>query len=295
MMDSERAFSENVRSRLWQDPFQAVGDYRRQHSSSPQAPSGNKFFPDEIVWADDRNQEGKIVIKQPKGENRENRNLIVPSSHTNGYYAYEHDGKEGRLVCFNKTINSVDDLHQNYSQYMNSPDELKCQIHNAVSKPENLHTLAVMVPGGPYAEDKEWRLRTRYAVISALTELGYAPHDSEHIDYVDFSRICQASLRELRAMNDEPQDEEEKKYRSKKADLEAKTFFCHMGSFMPYEWFTKGYGENKKAVFLLWLNSSEFVSAEHTRPVKMLGFLKNRIFDSNEASRFDIIGPFGSG
>ena len=56
-----------------------------------------------------------------------------------------------------------------------------------------------MVSGGPYAEDKEWRLRSRYAVIAALTELGYTPKDPEHIDFVDFDRTCKAALRELHA------------------------------------------------------------------------------------------------
>jgi hypothetical protein len=43
--------------------------------------------------------------------------------------------------------------------------------------------VAVMVPGGPYAEDGEMRLRYRNAVVNGLARSGYEPTDSEHINY----------------------------------------------------------------------------------------------------------------
>src|SRR6516225_2116838 len=41
--------------------------------------------------------------------------------------------------------------------------------------------LAVMIQGGTYSEDRESRIRSRFAVVSALGESGYAPETAEHI------------------------------------------------------------------------------------------------------------------
>ncbi|HET7793337.1 MAG TPA: hypothetical protein VFL64_08120 [Rhizobacter sp.] len=43
--------------------------------------------------------------------------------------------------------------------------------------------LAVMVPGGPYAEQVESRRRTRYAVLAGLNASHHAPIDTEHVGY----------------------------------------------------------------------------------------------------------------
>lgn len=139
-----------------------------------------------------------------------------------------------------------------------------------------------MVPNSPYAEDKEWRLRTRYAVVAALTELGYTPEDPEHIDYVDFDRTCKTVLQELRG---KPDDHE----------LNQKTHFCHMGSVMPYEWFSSR--DEREKVLLLWLDNGGFVNTDNRTPLKMLGFLKSEILQGNYGltRNFNIIGPFGSG
>jgi hypothetical protein len=43
--------------------------------------------------------------------------------------------------------------------------------------------LPVFVGGGPYPEDQEGRMRTRYAVELALSAAGYAPEDPQHLAY----------------------------------------------------------------------------------------------------------------
>lgn len=47
-----------------------------------------------------------------------------------------------------------------------------------------IRVLAVAVQGGPYSEDREHRMRMRYALVSAALESGFAPHDSEHIGFL---------------------------------------------------------------------------------------------------------------
>jgi hypothetical protein len=44
--------------------------------------------------------------------------------------------------------------------------------------------LPVMIPGSPYSEPQESRIRSRFAVVSALGEQGYVPEDPEHIGSV---------------------------------------------------------------------------------------------------------------
>ena len=47
--------------------------------------------------------------------------------------------------------------------------------------------LPVFIYGGPYGEDRESRIRSRYAVISALGESGYAPEDATHIGAIEIA------------------------------------------------------------------------------------------------------------
>ena len=45
--------------------------------------------------------------------------------------------------------------------------------------------LGITVPGGPYPENGEARMRFRYAVVSALDVAKYEPIDEDHIGYVN--------------------------------------------------------------------------------------------------------------
>lgn len=54
---------------------------------------------------------------------------------------------------------------------------------SAVDGPVDVTVLAVMISGGPYAEQIESRLRTRYAVLAGLRAQGFLPVDNEHLGY----------------------------------------------------------------------------------------------------------------
>lgn len=41
--------------------------------------------------------------------------------------------------------------------------------------------LPVMIPGGPYSEDHESRVRSRFAIVSALGQSDFVPEDAEHL------------------------------------------------------------------------------------------------------------------
>lgn len=280
MMNTEKAFSEDVRSRLWQDPFEVVEEHRNKQPSQ-QVVSSHSELPAEILYINDRNQSERIFLKNTKNSDY-GKNVLIQPAASDDKHAYEY-GREPVTVCLDKEKTSS---YSNSEAITHSIEELKCEIKiETKNHKQDLHVLAVMVPGGPYAEDKEWRLRSRYAVIAALTELGYIPNDPEHIDFVDFDRTCKATLRELRDVKPSQ--------KSEYTELKKKTHFCHMGSFMPYEWFKN---DSDETILLLWLNNSEFVNTDNKTPLKMLGFLKSEIlFSDNAKHSFNIIGPFGSG
>ncbi len=68
-----------------------------------------------------------------------------------------------------------------------SSDALRKRIREfATEGPEasgKLLVVPVLIAGGPYAEMAERRIRTRQAVVSALGERQFAPHDGERIGY----------------------------------------------------------------------------------------------------------------
>lgn len=289
MESADRTFSENVRSRLWQDPFEAVEEHRKKYSAQTREAPASLSLPAEITYTNEEKQTEKFILKALQAQKNE-KNKLIESPDLQARYAYEHNGQEPKPVCYRKGIDDRSNPYPDSSLIANSMDELRCQVATTAedSSEKKLHVLAVMVPNGPYAEDKEWRLRTRYAVVAALTELGYTPEDPEHIDYVDFDRTCKTTLQGLR---EEPNNEKLKK------ELNRKTHFCHMGSVMPYEWFSIKDEQEKEQekVLLLWLDNGGFVNADNRTPLKMLGFLKNEIFpESDPKYSFNIIGPFGS-
>jgi len=73
---------------------------------------------------------------------------------------------------------------QNHHRFNTLTDEIQ---QMAKEPPGDVTVLLVLVPGGPYVEGAESRLRTRYAVVSALGVACFVPEDSEHIGYVEWN------------------------------------------------------------------------------------------------------------
>ncbi len=61
--------------------------------------------------------------------------------------------------------------------------------------PKGLLVMPVMVPGGNYSEDREVRIRSRYAIVSALGRSGYVPEDAERIGVLRLPWPNQQALR----------------------------------------------------------------------------------------------------
>ncbi len=84
-----------------------------------------------------------------------------------------------------KDNQNTSDKCQGFSVEVHTSCDLWKQINGRVELKKHVIILGVMIPGGPYAEDVEGRLRSRYAVLSALDVSGFAPTNSTHIGYFE--------------------------------------------------------------------------------------------------------------
>ena len=133
--------------------------------------------------------------------------------------------------------------------------ELQKDIEKKINKNRVVTVLGVMVQGGPYDDDLEFRICQRYAVLSGLDVLGLQPEDPTHIDYL---RICPAST---------PQQGNEP---------------ATLLNIIPFEWLESD--EQQTSVLLLWLNELSFKET----PLGKLNNLRDKL---TKIKNFRIIGP----
>jgi len=120
---------------------------------------------------------------------------------------------------------------------------------------KNVTILAVMVLGGPYDGDIEYRICQRYAVLSALNVLHYYPDDPTHIKFLNI--------------------------RSSPSDKHPGNNEVFFENIIPFEWLSS---PDSKSVMLLWLNDDIF----QENPIDKLEKLRKNI---KEEFPFKIIGP----
>lgn len=249
--------AEDVRARLWQDPFDAVESHRKK--KHPKA------------------------LKPPKELKKQNQ--VVSDLFSNSKY----QDQQHRVCSFMaepKTNIVQSDVKDNEAH---SIEELRCQIQRDFKYIEknhsDVHILAVMVTGGAYAEDNETRIRSRYAVISGLSSVGYIPKDPEHIGYIDFSDRCDKAFRGDVSM----------------------ARFCDWPASIPYEWFMpkennkQEGGQPTNSVLVLWLNDQKISQGNSLLMLERLKFgltpgshekiLKNT---KDVRIKFDVLGPASS-
>jgi len=230
---------EDVQARLWQDPFAAAA----QHLGSL------KKKPGQIQLS------GKAVV-QPLGKEES------PS--------FELTLHPSKLIDEQQT----EEVERHSLEKL--LDEIKEEAKEETSG--KITVLATMVSAGPYAKPAETRLRTRYAILSALGTEGYYPKDAEHIGFVNNlnkpGKRC---------------DAEGKPEEICKRALNLKTGEDQLPFVMPYEWYESKAKGKEKHVLLLWLDESAFAH----KPLAKLNLLFNSLGD--EVSNIKLIGPYGSG
>lgn len=252
------AGAEDVIARLWQDPFEAVQLHRSEIHG--------------------KKNEQDIPVK-----------YIRSKLQSSTYYS---DAKH--QVCVKGVPEKVKD-------YPHSISDLRCQIQrdidNVHARPD-LHVLAVMVSGGPYAENRENRIRSRYAVISGLSHAGYVPNDPEHIGYLEFTDLCNSEF-----------DTNVNVQNTRGGSL------CDWPATVPYEWFSlkkvsntdSGIEHYSDNVLVVWLDDTRISEA---KPLWMLNRLRDALTPGEGEKnirdkygkrkrelvkiKFDVIGPLGS-
>lgn len=159
----------------------------------------------------------------------------------------------------------------------------------------NVTVLAVMVPGNPYTEGIEQRLRARYAVLAALIECGAYPEQSEFIGQLQVPWFRSGSLHpELRPQPDSVPVLPD--------TLNGQTDWLSI----PYEWLMgripveRGGVKSNTAILVLWLREEAFEDYPKLRLAQLIGRIREDFFKtgykhSRDPTRdllsFRIIGP----
>jgi hypothetical protein len=123
-------------------------------------------------------------------------------------------------------------------------------------KKKRIIVLGVMVPGAPYAEDTEVRMRLRYAVLSGLSRVGFIPEDPEHIGFIQVDTFKNITL----------------------------------SNIMPFEWLIHTEKE-KNSVLVLWINDNFFEMSPLVYLSSLAEYLGLPRGVRQNHVRFKIIGP----
>jgi hypothetical protein len=175
---------------------------------------------------------------------------------------------------------------------------------------KQVQILAVMIPGGPYVEDVERRLRSRRAVIEGLGMAGYAPEKDDEIGYFyvpwqplepDVS-ACVHTLEKTRL-------EDERFSPAPNSVIEAtrnnQSGPNANGLLVPYEWCEPAvFGPQKKPVvhvLVLWLIDDAFRDAPLARLADLISWFRLKLFSGSQAWDYatlpvvTVLGPDNSG
>jgi hypothetical protein len=169
--------------------------------------------------------------------------------------------------------------------------------------------LAVMIPGGPYVEDVERRLRSRRAVIEALGMADYNPEKDHEIGYFYVPwRPLEPNVATCVRMLEQSRIEDESspsavdsgiqpaRSNSKKPDAN--------GLLVPYEWCEPAdIGAPKNTVahlLVLWLSDDAFRDAPLARLADLISWFRLKPFsapqvDFSPLPAFAVLGPDNSG
>ena len=128
--------------------------------------------------------------------------------------------------------------------------------------------LGVMVPGGPYADMAERRMRSRYALIAALASEGYTPDEPEYIR-VWRSPAGRCILPDTCVVRD-----------------------------APYEWFSVGEsGSHHPKILVMWFRDEELADWPIAKTAAIAHLMDGALRLQTNGQGFDVrfLGPYSSG
>jgi len=149
------------------------------------------------------------------------------------------------------------------------------EITEATEKQESeLRILPVFLDGRPRAEEAEMRLRTRYAVVAALSREGYEPEDDSHIRF--FQTMVRAYSEHATATS----------------------------IIVPFEWWRKAEGASgrsphlespTKSALVLWINEAAVAKRPLLSVVEILAkLIEPKCVPNRERVSVEILGPTNS-
>lgn len=133
------------------------------------------------------------------------------------------------------------------------------KIEQEVSGKTGLKIIAVSVFGSSYSEPVEYRLRYRYAVVSALGSSGYAPQDNEHIKYLNLNTGFSPE------------------------------YCINTEITLPYEWYEHN-SQSEKAL-VIWLNEDKIPEGKYRDFIDLLYQELKKAKLQVEQFSFSLIGP----
>jgi hypothetical protein len=132
-------------------------------------------------------------------------------------------------------------------------------LDSKIKEMKRITVLGVMVPGQPYFEETETRLRYRYAALSGLSRVGFIPDDPQHIRYVRLAPSKEITL----------------------------------SNIMPFEWLT--HTKNRKdSILVVWVNNSVFRDDPLSKLARFAEYLKLSNKTRQNKITCKIIGPADS-
>jgi hypothetical protein len=175
---------------------------------------------------------------------------------------------------------------------------------------KEVQILAVMIPGGPYVEDVERRLRSRRAVIEGLGVAGYHPEKEHAIGYfcvpwLPLEPNIDTSISKL----EQDRSEDERPWFLKNPGIQpARRSWKEpdaAGLVVPYEWCElSNLGAEPKPVshvLVLWLRDDAFGDAPLARLADLNSWFRLKLFGASENPDiarlpvFKVLGPDSSG
>jgi hypothetical protein len=174
--------------------------------------------------------------------------------------------------------------------------------------PERFEVLAVLVPGGPYVEDIERRLRARRAIVEALGEKGYEPEEDHKLQYFNapWESLAPNCRRAITAVQGARSQEDNGSPRSLEGQslvpARAKKRLLGSNLLVPFEWYERDRFSTGQSnivhMLVLWLNDDAFFDAPLTRLADLISWF--RVFDCNNKQflplpQFNVLGPDNSG
>ena len=250
---------EKVLSRMWQDPFQAVANQIEHLKSSIKHPEISRSFKVKI----DSKGDG-ISNTKSKGHEEETNSATADSIVAiNGDVSL----KETALDKVNEVVTGLKKESDEFSVKLseaetNRPDILPFEPKESI-KDKNILILPVLTTAGTYAENIEKRLRSRYAILSALHVAGYKSDNSSHLGVFE------------RRINDKVR-------------------------FIPYEWFVSDplkideYQSKRinkveyDRVLILWLGDEYFYGKRLVELKKLVDHVRQRLEGSGINNPYDI-------